>query len=259
VILDAFSLAGRVAVITGAARGQGAADARLLAAAGCAIVATDVLEDEGEALCAEIGERALFVHHDVTEESGWQRVVEEATSTFGRLDILVNNAGIHRTASLLDEDPVAFGRILAVNLIGPFLGIRAVANAMQQGGRGSIVNISSVAGIRGLAGHSSYGSSKWGLRGLSQTAAVELGPLGIRVNTVIPGAIDTAMMTPLTESTAHRFAHLPLGRHGEVDEIAPVVLFLASDASSYLTGAEIAVDGGMAAMVASTAQRSSSP
>jgi 3alpha(or 20beta)-hydroxysteroid dehydrogenase len=257
--LDAFNLEGRVAVITGAARGQGAADARLLAAAGCAIVATDVLEEEGQSLCSEMGDRAVFVRHDVTEEAGWRRVVDIAVATFGRLDVLVNNAGVHRSRPLLDEDVDAFKRILEVNLVGAFLGIRAVAEPMRQGGKGSIVNVSSVAGIRGLAGHSSYGASKWGLRGLSQTAAVELGPFGIRVNSIIPGAIDTAMMTSLTDSTADRFAHLPLGRHGEADEIAPVVLFLSSDASSYLTGAEIVVDGGMAAMVASTAPRPSSP
>jgi 3alpha(or 20beta)-hydroxysteroid dehydrogenase len=256
---DGFRLDGRVAVITGAARGQGAADARLLCAAGATIVASDLLEDEGEALCRELDGAAIFVRHDVREEAGWQHVVDTALDRFGRLDILVNNAGIHRSTPLLAQRQEDFEDILAVNLVGPFLGIRAVSGPMQNIGQGSIVNISSVAGVAGLLGHAAYGASKWGLRGLAKTAAIELGPLGIRVNTIIPGVINTAMMTPVIEGAESRYAHLPLGRHGEPSEIAPVVLFLASDASSYLTGAEIVVDGGMTTMIAGGAANSPAP
>ncbi len=237
-------LEGRVAVITGAARGQGAADALLLARAGAAVVMTDLLEDQGNDLRREIGGGSLFVRHDVSKVEDWNVVVEAALGAFGRIDILVNNAGIHRSSPLLEESPEDFQRVWSVNLLGPFLGIRAVSAPMKECGGGSIINISSTAGASGFAGHASYGSSKWGLRGLSKTAAVELGPFGIRVNTILPGAINTSMMTPVSSGQEDRFASLPLGRHGEPDEIARVVLFLASDASSYITGAEIAVDGG---------------
>lgn len=237
------SLEGRVAIITGGARGQGAADARLLSSAGAFVLVTDLLEDEGQALCREIGESAVFVRHDVTNDEDWQNVVSTALGLKGRLDVLVNNAGIHWSRPLREESVEGFETVLAVNLIGPFLGIRAVSAAMEQSGGGSIINISSTAGASGFPGHASYGASKWGLRGLSKVAAAELGPLGIRVNTILPGAINTPMMTPLTEGS-NRFAGLPLRRHGEPDDVASVVLFLASDASLYVTGAEIAVDGG---------------
>jgi 3alpha(or 20beta)-hydroxysteroid dehydrogenase len=243
-MLEGRCLEGRVAVITGAARGQGAADARLLSSAGALVVATDVLEDDGEALCREIGGSAVFVRHDVTNVAHWEDVVKTALDLHGRLDVLVNNAGIHRSKPLLEESQEEFEKVLSVNLVGPFLGIRAVSEPMRRSGSGSIINIASTAGAMGLLGHASYGSSKWGLRGLTKTAAAELGPMGIRVNAILPGAINTAMMKPVTAETGNRFASLPLGRHGEPDEIASVVLFLASDASSYMTGAEIVVDGG---------------
>lgn len=243
-MLEGRCLEGRVAVITGAARGQGAADARLLSSAGALVVATDVLEDDGEALCREIGGSAVFVRHDVTNVAHWENVVKTALDLHGRLDVLVNNAGIHRSKPLLEESQEEFEKVLSVNLVGPFLGIRTVSEPMRRSGGGSIINIASTAGAMGLLGHSSYGSSKWGLRGLTKTAAAELGPMGIRVNAILPGAINTDMMKPVTAETGNRFASLPLGRHGEPDEIASVVLFLASDASSYVTGAEIVVDGG---------------
>jgi 3alpha(or 20beta)-hydroxysteroid dehydrogenase len=241
---DGRSLEGRVALITGAARGQGAADAIVLSSAGAFVVLTDLLEDEGQALCREIGDTATFVRHDVTSAADWDDVVATALKLHGRLDVLVNNAGIHSSTPLLKESVETFERTLSVNLIGPFLGIRTVCGPMHDGGGGSIINISSLAGAAGLAGHASYGSSKWGLRGLAKTAATELGPLGIRVNTILPGAINTSMMAPVVAGEANRFAGLPLGRHGEPAEVAAVVLFLASDASSYMTGAEIVVDGG---------------
>ncbi len=237
------NLEGRVAIITGGARGQGAADARVLSRAGAFVIVTDLLEEEGRAFCREIGDSAVFVRHDVTKDDDWQVVVSAALHTKGRIDVLVNNAGIHWSTPLREESLEGFEKTLAVNLIGPFLGIRAVSGAMEQSGGGSIINISSTAGASGFPGHASYGASKWGLRGLAKVAAAELGPLGIRVNTILPGAINTPMMTPVTEGST-RFAGLPLRRHGEPDEVATVVLFLASDASQYVTGAEIAVDGG---------------
>ncbi len=243
-IRDRMSMEGRVALVTGGARGQGAAHARLLVAADARVVISDVLEEEGRHVAGELGSSARFVRHDVTSEAEWSNAVKVAVDEFGCLDVLVNNAGIHRSASLLDESPDQFTRLWNVNLFGAFLGIQASVPALREAGGGTIVNIASTAGAGAIRGHAGYGSSKWGLRGLSAVAAVELGPFGIRVNTIIPGAINTAMMSPLTPETAGRFGSLPLGRCGEPDEVAWAVLYLASDASSYVTGAELFIDGG---------------
>ena len=243
-MLDRMVMEGRVALVTGAARGQGAAHARLLVEAGSRVLVTDVLEEEGRRVAEGLGPAARFVGHDVTSEQEWSRAVALAVDAFGRLDVLVNNAGVHHATALLDESPSQFAHLWNVNLFGAFLGIQACVPAMREAGRGSIVNISSTAGAGAIRGHAAYGSSKWGLRGLSAVAAVELGPYGIRVNTIIPGAINTSMMSPLTPETAGRFTTLPLGRCGEPDEVAWAVLYLASDASSYVTGAELVIDGG---------------
>ncbi|MFI8951050.1 glucose 1-dehydrogenase [Streptomyces sp. NPDC053750] len=237
-------LAGKVALVTGAARGMGEAEARLFVALGARVVLTDVLEVEGRATAAALGSAARFVRHDVTDEKSWQAAVAAAVDGFGRLDILVNNAAIYTTSPIVEEDPARLEALLRVNLIGPFLGIRAVAAAMRAGGGGSIVNISSQAGLQGMWGHGSYGAAKWGLRGLTRTAALELGADGIRVNSVHPGAIATAMTGHLG-TKEHPGA--PLGRVGEPEEVARLVAFLASDDASYLSGAELAVDGGASA------------
>jgi len=223
-----------VAIVTGAGRGQGAAEADLLHARGWEVLTTDVA---GE----------VDVVHDVADEPGWEAVVNAAVDRFGGVDALVNNAAIHHTRPLLDETAADMERMWRVNLLGPFLGIRTVAPALRDRGGGSIVNISSLAGRRGLPGHTAYGASKWALRGLTRTAAVELGRFGIRVNAVFPGPIETDMLPVPEELRAERFASLPLGRAGKATEVAEVVAFLVSDASSYLTGAEVAVDGGMGA------------
>lgn len=241
---DRLDLAGKVAIITGGARGQGAAEGRLFLERGAKVVLTDVLADEGRELAAHLGEEAVFLEHDVSQEDSWAQVVGRTEERFGRLDVLVNNAGIHRVRPLVDERADDLAALLAVNLVGPMIGMRMVVGLMERAGGGSIVNISSLAGLQGIWGHGAYGASKWGLRGVTKTAAVELGPRGIRVNSVHPGPIETAMLPTPPDEVAGRFSWLPLGRVGQADEVAEVVAFLASDAASYLSGAELTVDGG---------------
>jgi 3alpha(or 20beta)-hydroxysteroid dehydrogenase len=238
------SLDGKVAIITGAARGQGRAEAALFAAEGASVVLTDVLDDAGEEAAAAIGAAARYRTLDVTSEDDWARVVAGVVAELGRVDVLVNNAAIFHRRALEDETVDAMQRTWSVNLLGPFLGMRTVAGPMRATGRGSIVNVSSAAGLTGFGWQSAYGSSKWALRGLTKIAAVELGPAGIRVNSVHPGVVDTEMIAGLG---ADRFTGAPIGRSAQPEEIAQVVRFLASDAASYLTGAEVSVDGGMLA------------
>ena len=237
-------LSGKVAIVTGAARGQGAEEARRIVEEGGRVVLTDVLGDELLETTNAVGDAATALVHDVADEDAWAAVVEHAVVTHGGVDVLVNNAAIHHVTPIEAETVAAFDRIVAVNLTGTFLGIRAVIEAMRQRGGGSIVNISSTAGLTGLWGHGAYGASKWGVRGLTKSAAIELGPLGIRVNSVHPGPIDTAMLPPGGEKSA---ADLPLQRIGTAADVADLVVYLASDESAFVTGAEITVDGGMSA------------
>lgn len=239
-------LEGKVAIITGGARGQGEAEARLFAAEGAKVVVADVLEADGRAVAASIGGGARFESLDVSDEESWRAVVASTEATFGPPTILVNNAGILAFNPVRHQDATEFRRVLDVNLVGPFLGIKAVVPAMKRAGRGSIVNISSTGGMEGLPMLSAYSASKFGLRGLSRSAAIELGRDAIRVNTVHPGGIDTPM-TRLPGSDNDSSAYydkLPIQRIGTVDDVAPMVLFLASDEAGYVTGAEFVVDGG---------------
>ncbi|MFD4908380.1 glucose 1-dehydrogenase [Kitasatospora purpeofusca] len=238
-------LTGKTVVITGGARGLGAEAARLAVAAGANVVITDLLEEEGLATAAELGERARFVRHDVTSEEDWQRVVDHAVAEFGAVHGLVNNAGISTGTLLADESVAYFRKVLDVNLTGVFIGMKTVVPAMRAAGGGSIVNISSAAGLMGLALTAGYGASKWGVRGLSKIGAVELGAERIRVNSVHPGMT----YTPMTAAVGIRqgegnYPNTPMARVGEAPEIATAVVYLLSDDASYVTGAELAVDGG---------------
>jgi 3alpha(or 20beta)-hydroxysteroid dehydrogenase len=236
-------LDGKVAIVTGAARGQGEAEARLFVAEGARVIVADVLADEGAAVASSLGDAAVFAPLDVTDEDQWQATVNLAEARFGPVDVLVNNAGVLMFQSIDKTDPADFERIMRVNVQGVFLGIRAVTPSMVRAGGGSIVNISSTAGLTGLPFLGAYVASKWAVRGLTKTAAIDLGGKGIRVNSVHPGGIDTPMLAG-TSPDAPFYQRLPVPRMGRADEAARAVLFLASDESSYTTGAELTVDGG---------------
>lgn len=244
------ALEGKVAIVTGAARGQGEAQARLFASEGASVLLGDVLDDEGAAVAATIGETATYRRLDVTEESSWNGALAEVEQRWGQLDILVNNAGIARFAPLAMTSLEDYMAVIGVNQVGVFLGMRSAIPLMSRAGGGSIVNTSSVDGMTGMVGVTAYVASKFAVRGMTKTAALELGSLGIRVNTIHPGGVDTPMLRPegmpaLDLSTV--FSQVPLGRIGTVDDIAELALFLASDRSSYCTGAEFVIDGGLLA------------
>ncbi len=243
-------LDGKVAMVTGAARGQGAAEASLFVEEGAKVVLTDVLDDLGQRTASALGPNALYLHHDVAAEAEWETVVRETVERFGRLDILVNNAAILHLAALEETTLADFERVVAVNQVGTFLGMRTAVGPMRAAGGGSIVNVSSVDGIVGMNGVAAYAATKFAVRGLTRVGALELGKYGIRVNSLHPGGVDTPMGAP-PEATATEkdafFAHHPIARVGQPRELAQVALFLASDDSSYCTGAEFVADGGQIA------------
>ena len=245
-------LEGKVALISGGARGQGAAEARLFAGEGCKVVIADVLEEEGrrlEAAISETGGECVFVQMDVTSEEDWKAAVAAAVSRFGKLDVLVNNAGIYRQVSIEDTSEELWDSIFEINAKGVFLGTKAVIPEMRKAGGGSIINISSVAGLIGSWRAPAYGATKGAVRLFSKSTAIQYAAENIRCNSVHPGIIETPMTTPtLLRDDAARQASLsrtPIGRIGTAEDVAWGALFLASDESSFMTGSELVIDGGL--------------
>ncbi|WP_405916820.1 SDR family NAD(P)-dependent oxidoreductase [Streptomyces sp. NBC_00728] len=252
-------LDGRVVLITGAARGQGEQEARLFVEEGARVVVADVLDDQGEALAKEIG--AHYVHLDVSQEDDWAAAVRSARAAYGRIDGLVNNAGILRFNELVDTPLAEFMRIVQVNQVGVFLGIKTLAPELAAAGGGTIVNTASYTGLTGMAYVGAYAATKHAIVGLTRVAALELAAKGIRVNAVCPGAVDTAMSNPAqldpganTEEASQALDELyrklvPLGRIGRPEEVARLALFLTGEDSSYITGQPFVIDGGWLAGV----------
>ena len=244
-------LDGKVALITGGARGMGKSHARYFVAEGARVVIGDVLDDRGEAVAAKLGPDACrYVHHDVTSESQWADAVRGTVDAFGRLDILVNNAGVLAPATIAEMPLAEFRRVLDVNLVGCWLGVKSVIEPMTAAGGGSIVNISSIEGFAGAAGLSAYSASKFAIRGVTRAAAQELGQFGIRVNSVHPGGVVTSMVFESAQAFTHvdpmQFVkNMPISRFADPIEISRLVAFLASDDASYSTGAEFVADGGI--------------
>jgi 3alpha(or 20beta)-hydroxysteroid dehydrogenase len=246
-------LDGKVALITGGARGMGKSHVRHFVAEGARVVFGDVLDDKGRYVAAKLGGQSCrYAHHDVTSEEGWAAAVALAVAEFGRLDVLVNNAGILEFARIADMPLARFRRVLEVNAVGCWLGMKAVIEPMRAAGGGSIVNISSIEGFAGADGLSAYSASKFAVRGMTKVAARELARFGIRVNSVHPGGVLTRMVTDSAgaRSAAEAEAFIkatPLGRFAEPAEISRLVAYLASDESSFSTGSEFVADGGILA------------
>jgi 3alpha(or 20beta)-hydroxysteroid dehydrogenase len=251
-------LEGKVALITGAAQGQGEAEARLFVAEGAQVVLTDVLDEKGEALAAELGAAATYQHLNVANPDEWERVVADVQSRHGALHVLVNNAAISYHARIEDCEIAEFEAHFRVNQLGPWLGIKTSLALMEASAPASIINVASAAGLRGSFGGTAYNSSKAALVMLTKCAAMELGPRNIRVNTICPGGVDTAMAREAERDwlggelaggagNEEPGWQIPLRRIGQPKEIASMALFLATEDSSYCTGTEFVVDGGMLA------------
>ncbi|WP_183098912.1 SDR family NAD(P)-dependent oxidoreductase [Nocardioides pelophilus] len=242
----------KVAIVTGGAMGQGAAIARSFVAEGAKVVVADIAKEAGQALadelCQEFGpESAHFAHHDVSDPASWATLVEDTNNRFGPVNVLANNAGLLRFGRIEEMPLEEFQLLVNVNQVGVFLGMQAVSRTMRKNGGGSIINASSVEGLAGMPSCTAYAATKWAIRGMTKCAAMELGPKGVRVNSVHPGMIDTPMTRVHGGDAAMEFgaSKVPLRRVGTPDDIAPVYVFLASDESAYINGAEIAVDGGV--------------
>lgn len=245
-------LDGKVALISGGARGQGAVEGKLFTREGAKVVLGDVLDEEGQKTAADIqaaGGDAIYVHLDVTQEADWQRAVDTTVQRFGKLNILVNNAGILRMEGIEDTTLEVWNRVIAVNQTGVFLGMKYAIPALRRAGGGSIINISSIAGLIGVGAASAYQATKGAVRILTKSAAVQYAKENIRINSIHPGVITTLMVTQGIDAEARKLFEqaTPLGREGTAEEIANGALFLASDESSYMTGAELVLDGGYTA------------
>jgi 3alpha(or 20beta)-hydroxysteroid dehydrogenase len=232
---------GKVVLISGGAQGMGASHAQMLVAEGAKVVIGDILDDKGQALADELGESARYVHLDVTQADQWDAAVAVANSEFGSLTGLVNNAGIVALGKIGKFDMVKWQNVIDVNLTGTFLGMQASVDSMKAAGSGSIINVSSIEGLRGAPMVHPYVASKWAVRGLSKSAAIELGKFNIRVNSIHPGFIRT----PMTKHFPEDMVTTPLGRPGQSPEVSTFVIFLISDESSYATGSEFVMDGGL--------------
>lgn len=241
-------LSSKVAIVTGGARGMGEATVRLFVEQGARVVIADVLDELGQALADELGDDAVFVHVDVSQEQDWQRAVA-AAEALGPLNVLVNNAAILLLRAITETTVEDYMKVISVNQVGTFMGIQAVIEPMKAAGGGSIINVSSIDGMHSAAGLSAYSSSKWAVRGLTKNAAIELGPYGIRVNSLHPGGVFTDMggaSSGISEEDMSKgfYKEFPLPRVGRPDEVAQVSVFLASDEASYCTGSEFLADGG---------------
>lgn len=238
-------LEGKVAIITGGSRGMGASHAQRFIKEGAKVVLTDILAEEGEALARELGDNARFIKHDVTKLDEWENVVTETEATFGPVNVLVNNAGISFAKSMEEITQEEYLRVIHINQVSVFLGMKSVIPSMKKAKGGSIVNISSMSGFVGTPHSIAYDASKFAVRGMTKTAALELSPYGIRANSVHPGLIETPMMKDVPENIKEEISKdLPLARLARPEEVTNLVLYLASDEASYSTGAEFIVDGG---------------
>ncbi len=234
---------GKVAIVSGAASGMGEMEARIIAQEGGQVMLTDVNEELGQQVAADIGDAAAFMRHDVSDEAGWAEVVKVTREKFGPPTVLINNGGVGAYGGIHEIETDYMRKIMEINFMGSFFGIRAVLPSMQEQGGGAIVNISSGLATTSLAGYFPVGTSKWAVRGMTRLAAKDLAPFNVRVNTVFPGAIDTPSLVQSVRDNAKDL--IPLGRAGGSDECARVVTFLASDEASYVSGSEVMVDGAM--------------